>query len=250
MKKILTGGIIFALVFAVFASVGGVTPALAKVTNTVPGGNIQYFSSGHVDITVPTSTTGFPLSSLSFRLTHFEDSTYGSYDQMTVYMISPAGSLVPLCVVTTGSQAAADFARLAWKNTPVYIPNTPANNVIQLSSDELKVDRHGNSIAADFNPSTPSAKITLHFPNAPVNPTGFLTLYLPAFHVELNKYGGSVHSAATSTALLPYSGYTLEADLIGFDANYEFSCTAWNLNNAAGTDGFIAMHGIQIWTPP
>lgn len=250
MKRFLTMGTVLLLILAVFASGAGLAPSFAKVTDTVPGGNIQYFSSLHLNLTVPTATTGFPFEKLVIRAAHFEDSTYGSYDQMTIYF-DLGSRLVPLTVITT-SQDAADFAKIAWKNTPIYIPNTPANNVVKISSDELKVERHGNSITADFNPLVSSAKITLHFPNNPTNPTGFYTLYLPAFHVELNKYGGSEHSTFVSLALKqpPLSGYTLESDIMGFNADSALTCAAWNMYGAAGTSAFVVMHGIQTWTPP
>jgi hypothetical protein len=244
MKRLLTIGTVLVLVLAFFASGVGLAPSFAKVTDTVPGGNIQYFSSGHINLTVPIANTGFPFSKLAIKATHFEDSTYGSYDQMTIYFDLGSLGLVPLTVVTT-SQDAADFAKLAWKNTPIYIPNL-LNNIVKVSSEDLKVERHGNSISAIFNPSN---MITLNWPISPGSHT-LIPLNLPAFHMEFNKYGGSEHSTFISLALKPYSGYTLKNDIMGFNSDSAFTCTAWNMYGAAGTSGFIVMHGIQIWTPP
>ena len=243
-KKLLTTGTVFALVLAIFVSGAGIVPALAKVTETLPGGNIQYFSGGRIAITVPPSITHFPVTSqLEFHFVDFADSTYGSYDQMGVYFMMPNFGLAPLAIITT-SQSGADFNKLAWKNTFVYTPPL-MDNVKVVSSDVLQVERHGNSITVDFNPSTP---IPLKMYVPPTFQTSF-TLNLPAFHIELDKYSGSVHSVSY-TDLTSFSGYTLETDIMGFSSNSAFTCAAWNMNRAAGTDSSIVMHGILTWTPP
>ena len=243
-KKLLTTGTVFALVLTIFVSGASTAPALACVADTLPGGHIQYFSVGSIAITVDPSITHFPVTNqLEIHFADFAHSTSGSYDQIGVYFMMPGFGLVPLAIITT-SQAGADFAKVAWKNTFVYMPPL-MDNVKVVSHHVLEVEKHGNSISVDFNPLTPIA-LKMYVPQ---QFTTSFTLNLPAFHVELYKYGGSTHSVSY-TDLTSFSGYSLKTDVTGFNSHSAFTCAAWNMIRAAGTDSSIVMHGILTWTPP
>jgi hypothetical protein len=112
-------------------------------------------------------------------------------------------------------------------------------NIRYVSDDVIIVNRHGNSIIVEL-----TAPQTILMGTGPV--------VVPAFTVELNKVGGSVHQDET-VALTGYpdaSGYTGYVEEMGFNAEGAFTCSAWSYDSVPMTDCFITMHGITIYTPP
>jgi hypothetical protein len=249
-SKIITITIISVLLLSVFSACAGTT--FAKVTETVPGGNIQYLTRANTTVNIP-STVNFKVGAyqvprLTIQATFTEESTYSSGHSSMMISIDMGGAFVTTGIITTNAEA-ANYLRTAFRNTPVYKPGPPIlDNVVVVSDDVLKVDRHGNSITVNFSPSSP---IVLYM-STPTYPTvtAKFPLQIPAFQLQFDKYGGSAHSEFTTSTLVPYSGFITETKMMGFSSNAEFTCPSWNVYGAAGTSSFITMHGVQYWIPP
>jgi hypothetical protein len=223
----------------------------AKVTDTVEGGNIQYLTRANATFSVPTTVDfkvgTYQVPSITIQATYTEESTYSSGHSSMIVSIKMPSGFVPLGIITT-NPATAEYLKTAFRNLPVYKPGPPPlNNVKVLSDEELKVDRHGNSISVTLNPSN-SIIFYMPTPAYPSGPT--YPLQMPALTINFEKYGGSLHNHIVSNSLVQYSGFVTDLELMGFNANAALNCQSWGLNNALGTDAFITMHGVQYWIPP
>lgn len=248
--KIIVSTLLLALFLCSFSLLNN--SVFAKVTDTVPGGNIQYLTRANATFSVP-STVDFKVGTyqiprINIQATFTEESTFSSgHSSMLISIHMPAGP-VPVGIITTNPDAAG-YLRTAFRNLPVYKPGPPIlDNVKVVSEDEFIVDRHGNSITVSLNPSNPIV-LYMSTPAYPTNPAKY-PLIIPALEITFEKYGGSLHNDIVSNSLVPYSGFVTDLSLMGFNANAAFTCQSWGLDKAAGTDAFITMHGVQYWIPP
>jgi hypothetical protein len=138
--------------------------------------------------------------------------------------------------------AAATTYCIALGINPAFAPYLTTDNVFVVSKEALSVERHGNSILVNFAVQDKQIKEPMTFGD---------TFTLPAFSMTLNKYGGSVRMPVTfyMTGWPGACDGTLTEDLTGFNANGAFTCSAWNLNAAQMSEGWITMHGIQKFYP-
>jgi hypothetical protein len=240
--------------------IASVAPAFAKKLK-IPEGQVRMFMSGAgeaaieveieafypgdatADPPVP-DTTVMELHRIAIFGTNVADSTFGPEDHIRIdlwwpalFMEQPTGVFMPLVVVGTNNDTLA-FLRSAFSGLP---PSHPLNN-FPASEDIVQVDRHGNSITASLNEDL-TVFVLMPTPH-------YLTI--PAFTMELNKYGGSWHKQGTTTMTgWPYaSNVTLENEAMGFDANGVLTCEGWNLDKQPMTAGEIAMHRTITFTPP
>lgn len=255
MKRGIVLGIVLTLLLAL-TSTACFTPALAKNMHVPSGVSIFYYSEGNASIALPTPLpTGYPSTATEIKIVgvHIEGGGTGDAILVELRMTVPGMGLVtmPFAMITTNSDPEAiAFLQEVWRGTFMYydkpLPGyVTTNNIIPVSEDTVTVERHGNGVTIDL-----TSEQTIQ---RPIKLGGVqVTFKLPAFHMELDKYGGSVHT--TGTKLLPtsvgFSGYTIVSEHMGFYADATFTCSAWNLNAAPMSDAFVTMHGIQTYIPP
>jgi hypothetical protein len=229
-------------------------PSRGYVTDTVPGGSITYYSRGNVSIDISSLNfrfgNGYLVPKMSIQATTYEASTLDPTDHATLMLqiqINDAGVFVPLGIFSTSPET-IPFLQNAFKGLPVYKTGPPVlNNIRLVGNSELQVERHGNSISVNFNPESTT---TLYMSAATYpNPSTTKPLIIPAFHIDFNKNGGSMHNDFYQTTLRPYSGYVVHYSFTGFNADASFTSATWGLKNVAGSSAFITMHGIQTWIP-
>ena len=240
--------------------IASVAPAFAKKLK-IPEGQVRMFMSGAgeaaieveieafypgdatADPPVP-DTTVMELHRIAIFGTNVADSTFGPEDHIRIdlwwpalFMEQPTGVFMPLVVVGTNDDTLA-FLRSTFSGLP---PSHPLNN-FPASDDIVQVDRHGNRITASLNEDL-TVFVLMPTPH-------YLTI--PAFTMELNKYGGSWHKEGVATMTgWPYaSEYTLENEAMGFDANGVLTCEGWNLDEQPMTDGVVIMHRTITFIPP
>jgi hypothetical protein len=250
MNKKISSSIIVILI-AIMA-ITFVAPVFAKKLK-IPEGQVRMFMSGagHAAIDVEieayypsNDTTKMELHRINIFGTNVVASTFGPEDHIRIdlwwpplFMEQPEGIFMPLVVVGTNDDTLA-FLRSAFSGLP---PSNPLN-YFPASDDIVQVDRHGNRITAKLNEDL---EVFLLMPTP-----HYLTI--PAFTMELNKYGGSWHKQGTTIMTgWPYaSNVTFENEAMGFDANGVLTCEGWNLDKQPMTDGEIAMHRTITFTPP
>ncbi len=274
MNKILAA----TLGFAALMLFGCLTPAFAKNLN-YPSAveRIDYINAGgQAEIAMPTlpstdpALVNYPNTATSMRLsfTHVEVPNAGkSFDVLLVwlYIITTGAttrSWQPFAYITTNTEDIA-YEEAFWRGSLVnfdatlFYMNPPTNtipfpstwstdNVIGVSSDVLKVSRHGND-----------ATVTLSVPQkvlrplqGPVPPGKSYTL--PAFSLEVKKFGGSVHFSQTQvlTGYPGASGYTFVNAGMGFRGNgVVTSPTAW-LNGRSAENATVVMEGTHTFFSP
>jgi len=245
-RKIILMALLTLLIVAL-GPISNLSTVLAWDVNVSSNVKIMYYTGGSVSV-IHNFYIG---NKLVIGFSHIEGGNIGTGDNLIISLSSPAYGLFPFAVISTNPDALSN-EQTVWSGTPIYInkEGKELNNVKLVSSAELQVVRHGNSITVDFNPTSP---ITLKFPALPSWPTPITTLplFLPAFHLELNKEDGSIHEITSTTLASPtltLSGYSLENEKMGFNAQSIFTCTAWG--NPVVADAFITMHGIETATPP
>lgn len=236
---------------------------LAKDLHLPPGADrISYYSNGNVSINIPAGLPNYPASAtnISFSASRNEgDTLIGATGASTMYVWLYSKTIgrqflhwEPYAVITTSSQA-ADFLRILFRGTIIFLdatlygypPSYSTNNVILVDEGDLKVERHGDNILARLEAPQQIKR--------PLVADTFFTL--PAFSMQLNNYGGSIHYETTVTMSVGARGlsnYTLESEGMGFYANGAFTCNSpgWSYNAAPMTEAFITMHGTQTYYPP
>jgi hypothetical protein len=238
-------------------------PVLAKDMNLPPGADeIAYCSGGGsatVDLPVPLPP-GYPptATKISISAQHIEMPNADTIDNLlfiSLYMTTtskPTLHWEPIAEIRSDAEAAA-HCMIHWRGTYVVFdatlyglpPSFSTNNIIVVPEGVVKVERHGNSITATLN--APQQIKFFGYPTSRI-------FNVPTLSLELDKYGGSVHTTST-TVLTGYrgaSGYTFESERVGFDANGVFTSTypSWNLNAAAVTEASVTMNGITTFYPP
>jgi hypothetical protein len=150
--------------------------------------------------------------------------------------------------VTTNLQDVTDAKNL-WSGTLVEFPGqhyvaswVTTDNVKYVPDESFQIERHGNNLYA-----------SLATPQSVQRPTG-VSFNIPAFSLELNKYGDSLH-ASTDSVLTGYyqaSEYTVIEDQMNFNANGAF-VSSWNTNGApisTTATGVVTMQGSLTFYPP
>jgi hypothetical protein len=124
----------------------------------------------------------------------------------------------------------------------VMAPFLTTDNVFLVGDNELTVARHGDHILVNL--ATPQ-QIKI-----PMTIADYWTL--PAFSMKLHAYGESVHKEPTfvMSGWPGAWGGTLAVKEMGFNANGAFTCSAWSLDKAPMSEGWITMHGTQTFYPP
>jgi hypothetical protein len=269
MKKLKAISALFTILIVIFASSSSFSAVLAKDVNVPDGQKIFYWSGGNTTVNVPASFH-WPTAQIGMLAFDNVGGSVGTGDSLLLTLTLPVSGVptsFPWALITN-NQIAIDVQRMVFSGTPIYIHKTDSGgtmrtleNLFLVSEAELSVDRHGNSITVDFNPQS---AITLQFPNTPFWPRIYMgiqpvlySLVLPAFHLEIDKYGGSTNfdSSRTFTTTIPsivLSGYTLSSEQIGFHADAIFNCPTWPapVNMQTATDAFVTMHGINTIIPP
>lgn len=239
MKRITV--VVFA--FALLMTFAAAAPAFAKNFNYPEDQLIHYSSGGEGYIAPPAGSFG-TATSLKIQLADVQIGTYGHGDTIGISLLwnGPNGP-VYLAIAWFTSNPNPDV--IAWLKTT--LSGFPAammpNNIRYVSDDVLMVDRHGNSITAEL--TTPQTIMMM-------SSTGPIPVVVPAFTMELNKVGGSIHKE-TIVQLTGYpgaSGWTGYIQEVGFNAEGAFTCQAWSYNGEPMTDCFIAMHQIVNYVPP
>ena len=195
------------LLIVAFGSISSLTTVLARDVNVPSNVKIMYYTGGSVSV----NHNFYIGNKLLIGFSHVEGGNIGTGDNLIISLSSPTYGVFPFAVITTNPDAVSN-EQTVWSGTPIYINKAgkELNNIKLVSETALQVVRHGNSITVDFNPESP---ITLKFPALPSWPTPITTipLVLPAFHLELNKEGGSIHEITATTLTSPtltLSGYT------------------------------------------
>jgi hypothetical protein len=156
-------------------------------------------------------------------------------------------SLQPFAVITTNKQDLA-LEKAVWTGTYAEFNATlfglPASfstdNVNLVSSDSLKIDRHGTCISVALN-----EPIQIKRPNGPA-----VYFTLPAFSATLERDSRPVCKTETKefTGWVGSSNYTVLVNQMGFNATTTFSSTG--LTTGATFDSYIAMHKTTTYYPP
>ena len=238
---ILTLALLVTTVFAVPVTAS----AFAKDMRTPEGGEIGYYSGGNASITLPEPfpflSSGKPvnITAISVIANHQEAGSIADKDYMIVYFYiqgTTSQGWVPWAFLTASSNPAyLDFIKAIWGKSPIYYYISPSviwSNIF--SGCDIAVERHGNSITANLA----SSKLIK------LSATSGATYTLPAFTMELQKVGGSVHCDQLTTSLTKWG---VVDDKMGFFAEGTFTTPTWS-----GTmdDCFITMHGIYTFSPP
>ena len=258
MNKKTSLSVVFVLV--AIMGIASVAPVFAKKLK-IPEGQVRMFMSGAgeaaidveieafypgdatADPPVPPSTV-MELHRIAIFGTNVADSTFGSEDHIRIdlwwpalFMEQPTGIFMPLVVVGTNDDTLA-FLHSTFSGLP---PSHPLNN-FPATDDIVQVDRHGNSITVKLNEDL-TVFVLMPTPH-------YLTI--PAFTMELNKYGGSWHKQGSSIMSgWPFaSNVTLENDAMGFNANGVLTCEGWDLDKQPMKDGVVVMHRTITFIPP
>ncbi len=244
------------------------TPVFAKDLNFPSEVNrIDYINAGgQAEVALPSlpstdpALLNYPASAtaMRFSFSHIEIPNTGkSVDILLVWLYliptgAPSREWQPFAYITTDKTDVA-FQEAFWRGSFVNFDATlygapsswSTDNVIGVSSDVLKVTRHGNDASV-----TLSASQQVKRPLQPFPPGKAFTV--PAFSLELNKYGGSAHFIETQN-LVNYpgaSGYTFVNEGMGFNAKGAVaSATAW-LNGATAQNATTVLKATHTYYPP
>ena len=265
--------LVIVLVLVAVMAFAAVAPVFAK-NQHLPAGSTwkAYYSGGNAVIDLPATVQEswpYPESTATKMFVGVYRDEMPGYEGNRLFImfweIMPGEteySWQPFAEFTTNPNTAS-FLRTFWGGTavefnlaaattycallginPAFAPFLTTDNVFVVSEDALQVERHGNSVFAHIAAQDKPIK-------QPMTALPDVTFTLPELSMELNKYGGSVHTPVT----LYMTGWpgacdgTLVEDLTGFNANGAFTCQAWNLNAAPMSEGWITMHGIQTFYP-
>jgi hypothetical protein len=237
-KKVLVIVLALALNIAVVA----VAPVFAKNMHVPEGVEISYFSGGEIRVATWPSFPSLVPQKLLIHVMDIEEASFGSGDLIIILLWWPTapppsteGYWLPLATFTTNPDS-VEFLKDLFYFSPL---NSPASekNTIPVSEDELIVDRHGNEIFASLT----SQMIQLR------KGTGWVSVTIPAFTIELTKIGGSIHNEDSGS----YQLYTIYGESMGFNANGVFSArdTGGSYTYTTDTDCVIKMHAIQTFVP-
>jgi len=251
--------LLISLVLMLLASIVLTTPVFARDTNSHPlPDKVVLYTGGEATINLPTNPslrTNYPPSATMMKITaaHIEVSTTGiDKCQLLIWLYmfdtptSTTRTWEPYAFITTNPKDVA-FEKNFWSGTYVEFPGpyySPlfvyTDNVKLVSGCTLHVVRHGDSVYVD-----------LTAPQQIENPRG-LYFTVPAFCLQLDGYGTWIHSSETivMTGWYGASGYTFKEHGMGFNANGEFTSSAWSYSCVAVSDGSVTIQGIAAYYPP
>ena len=227
--------LMFVLVLLTTVAFSAVAPAFAKDFNVPEDAVRNYWTGGTGKVEVPSTWPpgGWHRSSLVIYAQHVEAGTYGTGDSITIFVPYSSFILPVACFCTNANEALFEAQLRA--GTPAGVPG----NTRKVS--DLSVERHGNSITIQLNEAQ-----TIKWPKPGF--LGFVPATIPAFTIELEKVGGSVHTY--TEVPLSKSGYLVCDDNMGFLAEGAITCLDWNYDEELITECKIVMHGINTNIPP
>jgi hypothetical protein len=217
-------------------AVTAIAPAFTKNFNLPEGVGRIYYTGGQASIAPPPDWpfSANPASEVRFVASHIEAGSLGPGDTLLVMRAIPiAPGWVPMAYFTTNPNA-VNYAKTLWNGTGA------GWNTFYVPENELMVKRHGNTIT-----------VSLSVPKDCLSRMGDV-FTIPAFSMELNKVGGSVHNEMTLT-LTGYpnaSGITLIDEIMGFNGQGAFTCAAWGYDAEPMISCDIGKHGVQTSFPP
>jgi hypothetical protein len=252
-------------------------PVSAKNLNVPNAILLDYYNAGgQVNVNLQTPIQVFPTiaTSMQFRFIHCEiPNSDVSFDNLLVFLGFPTTdsngvvttNYQPYAGFTTSSDHAT-FGRVFWFGTYMQLDATlyginanrgtntaERNNIRVVDSDVLNVERHGNSVTINLAESQ-EIFIPLYGLAKPVAALPSFTL--PAFSIELNKYGDAFYYTGSATMGNPTnpaspswrgaSGMTIVHEELRFNANAVL--TSDDLAGTA-TDAFLMMNGIHTFYP-
>jgi hypothetical protein len=232
-----------------------------------PGASrIDYYFGGNATIDLPAGLPNYPSATkINFDVYASEAGSAPGVVSLLVslYLTATATSAAHWSQVAhlVTSAKVADFLRTFWHgssvefdstippyNQPPYnmLPSYGTDNVIQVSKDVLKAERHGNSVYVSLSSPQQIKRV------GPDIPTYYYIL--PPFSLELKKFGGSVHEDR-SVMMSGYPGaslYRQDREIKGSYANGAFTCNSpgWSYYDAPTSEGFITINGILTFYPP
>ena len=207
----------------------------ATVSTVPPNPNMPpYIIANHDAYCNVTFSTPFSsnITTITFIAEHVVQGTFGSnFVLLSVVLFSPLASGAKTCSAIFSNGPSTFFAvQEGMRNgTSTY---TAVNGVItqdnlfQVSSSELSLQRNGTNMTVNFNPTSPVA-ITL--PSALFPAASFpATFILPAFQMNLTGSGilTAIPTTTTTAGLSP--AWTQLTDTVGYNANVAFNCPTWN----------------------
>ena len=229
-------------VLAVAASSFTIGTVSAKEMNIPENAKIDYWTGGIGIVDTPASwpAGGLHQSMLRFNGFEVEDGSLGTTDALILSIPTSLGWVAIACFATNPDVAA--FMKIVRSGMPAA---TGPLNTKTVSTDTLVVERHGNRINVDL-----TAPQTIYWTKA--GGTGVIPIQIPAFTMELDKIGGSVHKdhIDSFTGYTGASKYTVIVDEMGFEATGSFTCPTWTYLEQTMSTCFITMHGINVYLPP
>jgi hypothetical protein len=266
MKKVFSLFLLFVLT-SVVLSISSSPVSACNAVKLPPGASrIDYYFGGNATIDLPAGLPNYPSATkINFAVYAQEAGSDPGVVTLLVslYLTATATSIAHWSQVAHLATSAnvANFLRTFWHGSTVEFDSTippynqaPYNmppsygtdNVIQVSKDTLKVERHGNSVYVSMNAPQQIKKV------GPDIPTYYYIL--PPFSLELKKYGGSVDEEG-SVMMSGYPGaslYRQDREIKGFYANGAFTCNSlgWSYSKAPTSEAFITMNGILTFYPP
>jgi len=235
VKEVNRKSILIVLTLVAVLAVTAIAPAFAKNFNLPEGVGRIYLTGGEGSIAPPPNwpLPGNPASEVLFAVSHIEAGSLGPGDGLLVMRSMPGGGFVPLAYFTTNPNA-VDFAKMLWNGTGA------GWNTFYVPENELKVERHGNTITA-----------SLSVPKDCLSRWGD-PFTVPAFSMELNKVGGSFHTewTMTLTGFPNASGYTIIEKTMGFNGQGVFTCAAWGYDAEPMIFCEIDKHAVETHIPP
>lgn len=254
MKKltIIVSALFLVMTFAI-------SPALAKNLNVPDGQSVDYYSQAEGFIAVPANGlyTGSPATTLKIVANDILTGSLGpGRDNIDIYIQWPNSqgtiNYIPLALYIATPDPAPnpdnvlDFLKTALSGFPstITVPALGISNTKAVAENVINVERHGNSISAQL--TTPQTIIW------PFITGGGRPATIPAFSIELNAVGGSVHFTLVNhlSGYPGASGYTQIVEHMGFEANGALTCQAWGYTDMPMTDALVVMHGITTYIPP
>jgi hypothetical protein len=234
-----TAILLLALVLSMMAAT--IAPAFSKNMHVPEGLSIDYYSGGECVVTLPSTWpagSGMKGATIRIDVQHHEEGTYGAHESSNIDVLGSNDKWLPLTYFTTNADP--DFKNLIKAvYTGMPIGNFPQNLRVGLSENDLKVERHGNQITAElFTPQI------VRWPGS-----GFPTVEMPPFKLELDKVGGSIHWDEVHD-FAGYSKYAIYEDNMGFQGTGALNCSAWSFVDNPVTGCDIIMHGITTIVPP
>jgi hypothetical protein len=272
-RKVIVLAVLLLLVAPMFTTaLVQACPVKDENPNVPKPNNIIFYTGGEAIINLPTDPSlrvNYPASATMMKIdvlnSKVQFSSFGEngrlkltcheYSSMLIRLwMIPAGSTTyswqPFAAITTSPQAAA-FETSFWTGTLLVFTNTKdwhipnwidTNNAKLVTHDTLQVERHGLKLCVNL---ADPQQIQRPSPTGPI-------FTIPAFSVELCKYGGSFHSSdeIVMTGWPGASGYTLNIDSLNFNANGAFTSTAWGYNSVPVSECTVTLAGVQTYTPP